>query len=82
MDLGPVIEVVLRQQSNFGKSGMLVSDSAIQNCNRIILDKSSKIEAEKLWKIGKEIGVSLEGQEEGILQKFIELEARDRACIL
>lgn len=80
-DPGTNAEAEGKQTQSIGLSSMSFSDSAIHKCNRIIIDKSTKEEAEKLRNIGSELSVSFEGNEEGIIEKFVEMEARDKAGI-
>jgi len=53
-----------------------ISDSAFHNCNRLFWLNNGKIEASKLWEIGKSIGVTFTGEKQVILDKLEELEAR------
>lgn len=69
------------QRKSLNLSGMSISDSNIKNCNRKIRDRSDLSSAEKLWNLGKEIGVSCGGNEAEIITKIVEMEVRDREVI-
>jgi len=55
-----------------------ISDSEINNCNRLFWLKNGSLEVIRLWELGKQIGVTLNGKEEDIMLKLEELEKRDK----
>lgn len=60
-------------------SGASNSESLSRNSSRILLQCNYLNTGRKIWDLGKELGVTFEGDEEAIIQKFVEMEKRDRA---
>ncbi|GAB4845231.1 hypothetical protein Ancab_038640 [Ancistrocladus abbreviatus] len=56
-----------------------ISDSNIQNMNRLFLLHESQVRAEEVWAIGQALGASFEGDEQELLLRIDDMEARDRA---
>lgn len=54
-----------------------LSDSNIENCNRVFWLNNTRLEAANMWELGKELGVTHTGNEDEILSRLIELENRD-----
>lgn len=54
-----------------------LSDSGIANCNRMFWEKCKENEALRLWALGRELGVTHQGDETLMVDKFLELERRD-----
>lgn len=62
-------------------SGLSISDSNIRHCNDVIAANCSRITAGKLLNLGKELGLSTEGNDPLIIDKFMQLEDRDRLAM-
>ncbi|GKV09853.1 hypothetical protein SLEP1_g21292 [Rubroshorea leprosula] len=58
-------------------AGESVGDSGIQNCNRALRKQLQNQLAKDIWDLAKRLGVTVENEEE-IMQKFVEMEGRDR----
>jgi len=65
------IRSVLSQISNS------VSDTAINNCNRLFWLKHGSLETIRVWELGKQLGASC-GEEGKVMVSLEELEKRDR----
>ena len=65
------IRLVLSQISNS------VSDTAIDNCNRLVWLKHGSLETIRVWELGKQLGASC-GEEGKVMVSLEELEKRDR----
>ncbi|KAK7354540.1 hypothetical protein VNO80_20005 [Phaseolus coccineus] len=50
-------------RSNLFQISNAVSDNGIDNCNRLFWLKHDSLKTVKLWELGKQIGVTLEGDE-------------------
>lgn len=70
-----------RSHCEISSSGLNISDNQIKNCVRLAKEKLSKEAAAKTWELGKLIGVSYSGEEDGMIQKIVEMEERDRNII-
>jgi len=55
--------IFLVQQPTIRNDSLAMSDSAIENCNRIFWVKNDKNEASSVWNVGKEAGYSHPGRE-------------------
>lgn len=60
----------------------VISDSAILNCNRLVIEKNNFESAKKIWELGKEIGITYGGNENELIAKLVEMETRDKASLL
>lgn len=56
--------------------GLSVSDLDIRHCNVISFEHSES--AEKLLKLGKELGLSVRGDNSQVVENLVQLEDRDR----
>ena len=56
---------------------VLLSDSAMENCNRIYMMKNDESEAVRVWKAGKGMGYTHCAQEETVVSRIQSLEVRD-----
>ena len=61
-----------KSSGSSSKEASSVSDDAIENRNRLIL-----LEAEKTLKLGAKLGLVIEGNEEEVISKLQDMEARD-----
>lgn len=52
-------------------SGLFISYSDIRHCNVVFVPRSSRNSAEKLLRLGKELGVSVGGNESLIVDKLV-----------
>lgn len=55
-----------------------LSDSDVDNCNRLFWLRNAKYEARLLLDLGKELGMTCKGNEDEMLRKIQELEQRDK----
>ncbi|GAB4852384.1 hypothetical protein Ancab_016576 [Ancistrocladus abbreviatus] len=60
--------------------GLSIGDSCIENRNRLILAELEQVQAEEVWAIGKQLGLSYEGDEAEVLQNLRAMDARDTRC--
>ncbi|GAB4832396.1 hypothetical protein Ancab_006412 [Ancistrocladus abbreviatus] len=58
-------------------TGLSISDSDIQNINKVIL-KQSSVEAKEICELGKKLGASYCGAEEDFIERLSQLEGRDK----
>ena len=63
-----------------GRKGCI--DNNTNNCNRLFWLKKGTSEVIRLWEFGKQLGVTLNGEEENVLKSLDELEKRDRKLII
>lgn len=56
-----------------------VSDSELQNNNRVLWLKNLEYEAHNLWNLGKELGVTYVGSEADMIAQLVGMEKRDNA---
>jgi len=68
-----VDQVFLIHQAGSESNSLFISDSAIENCNRIFWVRSDKNMASSVWGVGKEAGFSFPGQEEIVLNSISSL---------
>jgi len=69
----------LVQQWEVRPTSTLLSDSAIENCNRIYRLKNDESEAVRVWKAGKDMGYTRYAQEDVIISRIQSLEVRDNS---
>jgi len=55
-----------------------ISDNDVRNCNSRFWLENEESEAQKLWNIGKDLGLSFDGKEEVVLKSLQALEVRDK----
>ncbi|GAB4824795.1 hypothetical protein Ancab_007665 [Ancistrocladus abbreviatus] len=67
------------RQREITLSGNNISDGCIKNMNRVFLSNSQLDEAVEVWQRGKELGAEHPGDESEVVNKIVQLEARDRA---
>lgn len=60
---------------------MSLLDSNIRHYNNIIIVSSSRTSAEKLWRMGKELGLSTEDNDNLLVDKRLQFEDRDRLAM-
>ncbi|KAK7364555.1 hypothetical protein VNO80_13292 [Phaseolus coccineus] len=72
------MQVMLRAMSNSGNSRQSITDSNILNCNRLFWSKQDLSTPLRIWELGKELGVTYEGEQEMIIQELEEMKVRDR----
>ncbi|GAB4845187.1 hypothetical protein Ancab_038596 [Ancistrocladus abbreviatus] len=65
------------EQRTEGLPGGSISDSNIENMNRLILQNDCKMTATEIWDVGKQLGAVYEGKECELLCRFENMEARD-----
>ena len=59
------------------RSEIFISDNAVRNGNKLVWMKNNYGEARKMWNIGKEMGFTLLGEEEVVLNKLRSLKNQD-----
>ena len=69
----------LVQQSGVRPTSTLLSDSAIENCNRIYRLKDVESEAVRVWEAGKDMGYTRYAQEDTVISRIQSLEVRDNS---
>jgi len=55
-----------------------ISDSAVKNCNNLFWTKNVNLEVVRLWSLGKEVGFSLDGEKEQVIETIGLTEVRDK----
>ncbi|GAB4832425.1 hypothetical protein Ancab_006442, partial [Ancistrocladus abbreviatus] len=55
-----------------------ISDSCIENRNRVILQMVNSVPAEETWEVGRKLGISYNGDEKDVVDRLKDMEARDR----
>ena len=54
-----------------------ISDTDIVNCNRLFWMRNSSTEANRIWNLGKQLGITFTGDENQILEQLQKMEERD-----
>ncbi|GAB4836560.1 hypothetical protein Ancab_001472, partial [Ancistrocladus abbreviatus] len=66
-------------QKSFADTGLgnTITDSSIENVNRIFLQRQAKSNAVEVWEFGKKLGATFEGEEMEIVNRLTLIEEKD-----